>query len=130
MANRRIDSSGLASLVAEYLNAYGSEVKDALEEAQKTTAKEVVKELRAGGGYQTHATGAKYNKGWTSKTEASRLGSATVVYNSAVPGLAHLLEFGHAKRNGGRTRAFPHIAPAADSVEQKFEAAFEKQLNK
>lgn len=33
---------------------------------------------------------------------------------SKKPGLPHLLEKGHAKSGGGRTRAFPHVRPAAD----------------
>lgn len=33
---------------------------------------------------------------------------------SRKPGLPHLLEKGHAKIGGGRTRAFPHVKPAAD----------------
>lgn len=127
MAHQTIDASNLASVVGQFLAEYGEEAKTAIEEASKSTAKEVVKDLRKGGGYNG---GAKFNKGWTSKTEAARLGSATTVYNSTQPGLAHLLEFGHAKRNGGRTRAFNFIAPVADSVEQKFEKAFEKALNK
>lgn len=33
---------------------------------------------------------------------------------SRKPGLPHLLEKGHAKIGGGRTRAFPHVKSAAD----------------
>lgn len=33
---------------------------------------------------------------------------------SKKPSLPHLLEKGHAKSGGGRTRAFPHVRPAAD----------------
>jgi len=33
---------------------------------------------------------------------------------SRKPGLPHLLEKGHAKIGGGRTRAFPHVKPAAE----------------
>lgn len=123
----KVDASRLRETINDYLTEYGDAARAAIEEAGKATAKEVVKELRKGGDYNG---GEQFNKGWTSKTEATRLGSATTVYNSMQPGLAHLLEFGHAKRNGGRTRAFNFIAPVNDSVADRFEAAFEKAMAK
>lgn len=34
---------------------------------------------------------------------------------------SHLLENGHATRNGGRTRAFPHISKGAEYAEKRLE---------
>ena len=121
----RIGADGLRDTINSLLDEYGDETREAIEKSAKKTANEVVKDLRRGGSYEG---GAEFNKGWTSKTETTRLGSETVVYNRTKPGLAHLLEFGHVKRNGGRTKAFNFIAPIADTVEEKFMAAFEDAI--
>ena len=115
----------LAATINEYLEEYGDSVQDAIEVSSKKVAKEAAKELQKGGSYG--GTG-KFNKGWTSTTEKTRLGAESVVYNKTAPGLAHLLEFGHAKQNGGRTRAFNFIAPINDSVEDRFVQAIEQAI--
>ena len=42
--------------------------------------------------------------------------------------LAHLLEHGHAKRGGGRTRAIPHILPAQEAAEEQLMNDIERGL--
>ena len=42
--------------------------------------------------------------------------------------LAHLLEKGHAKRGGGRTKAMPHIAPAEENAVKELENDIKKAL--
>lgn len=66
----------------------------------------------------------KYSRSWRIKKLRENANSILFVVHSRRYQLSHLLEFGHAKRNGGRTRAIPHIAPA----EQKGIESFEKKL--
>ena len=56
-------------------------------------------------------TGA-YKKSWdVTLTEEKNNGVVYTVHSKTQYQLTHLLENGHAKRNGGRTKAQPHIAP-------------------
>ena len=67
----------------------------------------------------------KYAKGWTSTKDGTRLGTVVTIYNK-VPGLPHLLEYGHVSRNGtgrtfGRVPGHEHIQPVAEEIETTFE---------
>ena len=121
----KIDAQDLAETVNKYLAEYGDSIQEDIEKTAKSVAKDVVRELKQGGGFG--GTGA-FNKGWTSKVEKTRLGAEAIVYNKSLPGLAHLLEFGHAKANGGRTKAFNFISPINDATEQKFVQALEQSI--
>lgn len=94
-------------VVQKYLEEQRYEVIEAMSEAIDEVAKESVKKLKAES--PKGATG-KYARGWTYTIEKGRLSHGSVVHGkSGTYQLAHLLEFGHAKRNGGRTAAIPHI---------------------
>lgn len=124
-----IDASKLKDVITDILDEYEQDISEAIEKTEKDVAKDVVKELKRGGGYNVNEVGKKFNKGWTSKTEKTRLDTITHVYNKTYPGLAHLLEFGHARRGGGRTTsAFNFIAPVNDQVADKFVEDFAKNI--
>ena len=62
-------------------------------------------------------TSATYIKGWSYKMRSNDDGAAAEIGNEEFPGLAHLLEKGHARVGGGRVQAFPHIKQAAKDAE-------------
>jgi hypothetical protein len=113
----RIDAKDLASTVNGLLDKFGDQAEACLSEAVWQTAGEAVKRLKKAGDFG--GTG-QYKKGWSRKLTRKRLYAEATVYNRTDGSLTHLLEFGHAKQNGGRTRAFPHIAPINDEVPDIF----------
>lgn len=119
----QIKPEGFSDAIQELMDEFGAEVDLCLEEAIKQVAEEESHELENAG---TFNGGAKYKAGWDYKQTGKGDKLKYVVYNADVPGLAHLLEFGHAKQNGGRTREYPHIAPinekTGDNVVKKLES--------
>lgn len=115
----------LAAAVSDILSEYGDECADVLEDSIKTVTKKAQSELKGAGSFG--GTG-KYRKGWKTKIEKTRISVDAVVYNAAEPGLTHLLENGHALANGGRSRAFPHIAPVNDEAQTEVIDLLERKL--
>lgn len=114
----------LSDQIMEALREYGDEAEKAVREVVPEVAKEAAKKLRS----ESPKNTGKYRKGWMAKVENARLGVSATVYNKAKPGLAHLLEYGHVKRNGGRTRPNPHIAPVNDWAEEEALKKIEEAL--
>ncbi|MEE1210033.1 MAG: hypothetical protein U0K60_08340 [Parafannyhessea umbonata] len=75
-----------------------------------------VRENASGYGWGEH-TG--YPKMWTYRTTRPSSGTVEGHIYCRKPGLVHLLEKGHATLGGRRTRAFPHVKPAADDTFEK-----------
>ena len=124
MATTPIDK--LSETIASELRDYADGVSTSLIDATKKITKAGVKALRADA--KTKFKGNTYWKGWTSTYETGKRSAQGIIYNKDVPGLAHLLEHGHAKRNGGRVPGTPNIEPVEETIAQEFTAEVEKNL--
>lgn len=107
----------LADLIEGGLKNYRNEVQEKLNKAADETAKDTVKELKA----TSPKRYGNYGKSWTTKKEKQGGSETQIVHNKKHYQLTHLLENGHATKNGGRTRAFVHIKPAEQNAIKGFE---------
>ena len=109
----------------EGLQEYADLATDDMKAAVKKAGDEAKKDVQAGAPVKS----GKYKKSWTVKTTKENANTLEVTVHSRNRyQIAHLLEFGHAKRGGGRVRAFPHIAPAEQKAAELLEREVERAL--
>ena len=123
-AKSTVDS--LADDIQKILDEYEGDVRNLSKEAVRKIGQKGVQALQSSSGV-FGGTG-KYASGWSSKVEETRMGARATLYNSKVPGLPHLLEFGHAMRGGGRVSGKVHIKPVEDELINAFEQELEREL--
>ena len=112
----------MAHAIAESLEEYAGLLQRDLDESVDAVSKETVAELRKDAKSKFGGTG-EYAKSWASKKDVGSTTeySRTLYVEDPHYRLTHLLEFGHAKVNGGRVEGRPHIAPAEQRAAQKLE---------
>ena len=111
----------IASEITKALTEYTSEVEEKLDEIKSDVADETVNMLKVN---SPKGRRGKYAKGWRKKKD----GTGYVIHNATDAGLTHLTEKGHAKRNGGRTKAQPHISTAEEMAIKEFENKIERVI--
>lgn len=100
----------LADEITKAIQEYTEDVAKAIEKKVDEVADQVLEEVKNNHPY-TDRTG-EYTKGFV-KTKSDEYGKTRrVIWNKKHYRRVHLLEFGHAKKNGGRVQAFPHLRPA------------------
>lgn len=104
-----------------YVEDFVAEARSDIADIIKDAGKRAVKAIRSKSPKRT----GRYARGWAWAEEESvgGLGFYIRVYNKAKPHLTHLIENGYRQffmgRDTGKTKpARPHIAPAADEVEE------------
>lgn len=107
----KVSIGNFSSEIMRQLEEYKDLTTDGVKAAVKKAGTTVRKQIKATAPSNTGA----YAKSWSVKTtrETSNALEVTVHSRNRYQ-LAHLLEFGHATRNGGRVPAQPHIAAAEE----------------
>ncbi len=117
----------LADAVMESLTEYSELATDDMKKAVKLAGNFVKTEISNTAPKKTGA----YAGSWRSRvTEESASDITVTVYSPSRYRLAHLLEHGHAFRNGGRARAFPHITPAEEKGMDQLDKEIKQSLDK
>ena len=114
-------ASELNKILSEYADVTAEGMKKAVRKAGNTARKEISQNAPSRTG--------KYAESWAvRKTSEDAHSIGLVVHSKNRYFLTHLLENGHANRNGGRTKAYPHIAPAEETAARQLEADIRKEI--
>lgn len=138
MSSTKVKIDGLSKAVEEILSDYNTNVNVKMAEALKEAGKigrQEVKDLspvhtEPYTGKRGSRSPGTYKKSWRTRytQENAHKGTVEVYASGHEYSLTHLLENGHAKRNGGRVAAIPHIAPAQEIAEKEFEKKFSEYV--
>ncbi|WP_027107140.1 HK97 gp10 family phage protein [Ligilactobacillus ceti] len=122
---KKTNINDLAKAVMSELENYKNKTTENIKKTVIEISDETRKDIKANAPKKT----GKYAKGWKKKIVKETGDSiAVTVYTPSGYRLSHLLEYGHAKRNGGRVKAMPHIKPAEEEAIKKLEKEIIKNL--
>lgn len=119
-----------AKAIKQYLEVYVEDIGDDVVETANQIGKEAQNELKQESKKLFKGTG-RYASGWSvKKGQKNKSYYAVKIWNKTDYQLTHLLEFGHATRNGGRTRAFSHIRPVEEKYSKEFLEKLENKIRR
>lgn len=131
--SNNIKPEELQKAIMEYLEDYVEDIEEDVEDTTNTIIKEAKQELVQTSPRSGVARDTKYYKGWAIKNGGrTRRGRyySKVIWNKTNYQLTHILENGHATRNGGRTTPQPHIRPVEEKYGTKFADLIEKKIRR
>ena len=110
----KTDIDGMSSAILKELKDWSEELTEDI----KTEVKDAGNKCRDDIAMNAPKDTGKYAKSWASKVsyESDKDIRVTVYAKPYYHALTHLLENGHAKVNGGRVAARPHIKPAEERM--------------
>lgn len=123
---KKTTPSDLHIEVSKLLESYEKDIIDGVKKKARATAKHAAEKLQES---SPEGNRGRYRKGWTSdvqKYEGHAV--AYAVHNATDYQLTHLLENGHALRQGGWSPAKKHIKPVEQQANEEFEKGVEEVI--
>lgn len=120
--SQKVTVDGIGDAMKQTFKKFGTVTTEDVSVAAKYAAKEALQTLRDTTPYKSRT--GNYKRSFTAETAyrdtysyGMRIGARGPYYR-----LTHLLEKGHRLRGGsGKTRSYPHIAPAQEAADKAFE---------
>lgn len=124
---KAIKPEALAAAIAEELTVYHRDVTEKIDNLSEQAAKDLVSKTKP-----TAPVGERgsFRKNIASKRIEKTDRGSTYAWYVKPPDyrLTHLLVHGHAKKNGGRTKANPFLHKAVDEVLPSYERSVEEAI--
>lgn len=123
----RIKPENLGQAISQQLTLYRKDVLEKIDAAADKAVNDLVKKTRASAPVGDRGS---FKKNIASKRLTKTQDSSVHVWYVKPPDyrLTHLLVHGHAKKNGGRTKANPFLQNALDTVLPEYEKAVEEAV--
>lgn len=114
--NKTISIDDLADAIKSDLVAYSKELKQEIDKEVKNIASDTVRDLERESNVGERGL---FAKGWKSKMQKTDATTVIVIHNKEYR-LTHLINDGHAMRQGGRARAFRLITRNEAKAHKRF----------
>lgn len=138
--SNKVSIDNLSKVIGQYLEEYKEDIEEDVAELSNKYIKQASKELKSispvsekdvrlkGGEIQIKGS---YAGSWSTKNGKKLTNIfSKIAYNRKYYRLTHLLEFGHANRDGSRTKPIPHIRKTEDKYKEKFLEELELRIRR
>ena len=120
----KIKPNQLEKVIKQELTLYHKEVVDVVKKSARSNMRKLVAETK---GFKYKKAKGAYKKAISSRTVFDTPNAFEMQWYVKAPHyrLTHLLEYGHATRNGGRTVAYGNLGKSSEKAQLAFEMEVE-----